>query len=170
MLPLPLAILGELILLWRVSLQMRLQAFMPSSNWRRSVTIFVGHTWCDWPQRRDGHAEDDGNQQEPVTIVCVQVDEVRHSLGSRLTNEETLVVEKSDLAQTNHRSSTHLYRAQHPLADQVWESMTVTAGIVHPWTRRKVATMALRNIQSNPLRSTGFQIQMLGKAMKRERL
>jgi hypothetical protein len=48
--------------------------------------------------------------------------------------------------------------------------MTVTAGTVHPWTRRKVATTALRSIQSNPLRSTGFQIQMLGKAMKKERL
>jgi hypothetical protein len=82
MLPLPLAILGELILLWRVSLQMRLQSFLPSSNWRRSVTIFDLRTWCYWPQRRDGHAEDDGNQQEPVTIVCVQADEVRHSLGS----------------------------------------------------------------------------------------
>jgi hypothetical protein len=30
--------------------------------------------------------------------------------------------------------------------------------------------MALRNIESNPLRSTGFRIQMLGKAMKKERL
>jgi hypothetical protein len=79
MLPLPLAILGELILLWRVSLQMRLQSFASSSNGSLTMTVFAVRTWCYWPQRRDGHAEDDGNQQEPVWIVCVC------SLGSRFT-------------------------------------------------------------------------------------